>query len=37
MLAEKLSTPTNIVSKPTVIANNFSNQSSLRALQGVSA
>ena len=37
MLAEKLSTPTNIISKPTVIANNFTNQSSLRMLQGVSA
>ena len=37
MLAEKLSTPTNIISKPTVIANNFTNQSSLRMLQGISA
>ena len=37
MLADKLSTPTNIISKPTVVANNFGNSSSLRALQGVSA
>lgn len=36
MLLEKLSTPTNIISRPTIIKNNFGTNSDLRSIQGVS-
>lgn len=36
MLLEKLSTPSNIVSRPTIIKNNFGSNSDLRSIQGVS-
>jgi len=36
-LTQKMSTPTNIVSKPTVIRNNFGLGGDLRAIQGVNS
>ena len=36
-LVKNMSTPTNVISKPTVITNNFSSNNSLRSLQGVPA